>query len=85
MFCPREYSTPWDGELLTIEELLPQEDGDPQPSDYKTPFKEQGSYRQDCVKFMTFQGLLKDFPTVFMDWKLKKNTDLQVKILLLKC
>ena len=33
----------------------------------------------------TFQGLLKDFPTVFKDLKLKKNTDLHVKILLLKC
>ena len=27
----------------------------------------QGSYRQDCVKFRTFQGLLKDFPTVYKD------------------
>ena len=33
----------------------------------------------------SFQGLLEDFPTVFKDWKLKKNTDLHVKILLLKC
>ena len=31
------------------------------------------------------QGLLKDFPTVFKDLKLKKNTDLHVKILLWKC
>ena len=31
------------------------------------------------------QGLLKDFPTVFKDWKLKTNTDLHVKIPLLKC
>ena len=29
--------------------------------------KGQGSYRQDYVKFRTFQGLLKDFPTVFKD------------------
>ena len=33
----------------------------------------------------TFQGLLKDFPTVFKDLKLKKNTDLHIKILLRKC
>ena len=34
----------------------------------------------------TFQGLLKDFPTVFEDIKkLMKNTDLHVKILLRKC
>ena len=33
----------------------------------------------------TFQGLLKDFPTVFKDLKLKKNTDLHRKFLLLKC
>ena len=31
------------------------------------------------------QGLLKDFPTIFKVWKLKKNTDLHVEILLLKC
>ena len=34
---------------------------------------------------MTFQGLLNDFLTVFMAWKLMKNTDLFVKILLWKC
>ena len=33
----------------------------------------------------TFQGLLNDFHTVFKERKLKKNTDLHVKILLLKC
>ena len=32
----------------------------------------QGAYRQDCVKFKDFQGLLKDFPTVFKDGKIKK-------------
>ena len=26
---------------------------------------QQGSYRQVCVKFKDFQGLFKDFPTVF--------------------
>ena len=31
------------------------------------------------------QGLLKNFPTVFKDVKLMKNTDLHVKMLLLKC
>ena len=45
----------------------------------------QGSYRQVCVNSRTFQGLLKDFPTVFKDWKLMKNTDLHNKILLRKC
>ena len=33
----------------------------------------------------TFQGFLKDFPTVFKDQNLMKNTDLHVKILLRKC
>ena len=47
--------------------------------------KLQGSYRQVCVQSRTFQGLLKDFPTVFKDWKLMKNTDLHIKILFLKC
>ena len=37
------------------------------------------------VRLCKIQGLLKDFPTVFKDWKLKKNADLRVKILLLKC
>ena len=46
---------------------------------------DQGSYRQDCVNSRTFQGLLKDIPTVFKDLYLKKNTDLHVKILFLKC
>ena len=32
----------------------------------------------------TFQGLLKDFPTVFKD-KFMKNTDFSVKCLLQKC
>ena len=45
--------------------------------------------RVHSVKFVyisrTFQGLLIDFSTVFKDWKLMKNTDLHVKILLLKC
>ena len=45
----------------------------------------QGSYRQDCEKFKAFSRTIKDFPTVFKDCKLKKNTDLHVKILLLKC
>ena len=45
----------------------------------------KGSYRQVEQNSRTFQGLLKDFSTVFKDWKLKKNTDLHVKILLLKC
>ena len=43
----------------------------------------------DCSRFiqtsMTFQRLLKDIPPVFKDWKLMKNTDLHVKILLRKC
>ena len=33
----------------------------------------------------TFQALLKDFPTVFKDWKLMQNTDLHITILLQKC
>ena len=36
---------------------------------------EQGSYRQDCVKFKDFSKTIQ---------QLKKNTDLHVKILLLK-
>ena len=32
-----------------------------------------------------FQILLKDSPTVFKDYKLMKNTDLNVEILLQKC
>ena len=31
-----------------------------------------------CKNSRTFQGLLKDFPTVFKYWKLKKNTGLHV-------
>ena len=45
----------------------------------------QGSYRQVHVKFKAFSRTSKDFPTVFNDWKLLKNTGLYVKILLLKC
>ena len=45
----------------------------------------QGSYRQVCVKSKDFSELLKDFPPVFKDCKLMKNTDLHVKILFLKC
>ena len=41
--------------------------------------------RQVCVNSRTFQGLLKDFSTVFKDCKLMKNTDLHVKIQFLKC
>ena len=37
------------------------------------------------ARLCKIQGLLKDFSTVFKDWKLKKNTDLHIKILLLKC
>ena len=37
------------------------------------------------ARLCKIQGLLKDFPTVFKDWKLKKNTDLHIIILLLKC
>ena len=36
------------------------------------------------ARLCKIQGLLKDFPTVFKDWKLKKNTDLHVKILFWK-
>ena len=32
----------------------------------------------------TIQGLLQDFPTVFKDCKLMKNTNLHVKIIFLK-
>ena len=34
---------------------------------------------------MTFQGLQKDSLMVFKGYKIMKNTDLQVKILLQKC
>ena len=45
----------------------------------------QGSYRRVCVKFKYFSRTSQDFPTVFMDWKFMKNTDLYVKILFLNC
>ena len=37
------------------------------------------------ARLCKIQGLPKDLPTIFKDCKLKKNTDLHVKILLLKC
>ena len=37
------------------------------------------------ARLCKIQGLLKYFPTVFNGLKTKKNTDLHVKILLLKC
>ena len=43
---------------------------------------EQGSYRQDCVKIKDFSRTSKRLSYCFNDWKLKKNTDLHVKILL---
>ena len=33
----------------------------------------------------TFQGLLKDLPVVFKDYKIKKNVDLHNEILLQEC
>ena len=45
----------------------------------------QGSYRQVCVKFKIFSRTSKDYPTVFKDYKCRKNPDLSVKILLQKC
>ena len=44
-----------------------------------------GSYTQDCVKFKDFLGTSKRLSSVLKDWKLKKNTDLHILILLLKC
>ena len=45
----------------------------------------QGSYRQDCVKFKDFSRTSQRLSYCFQGLKLKKNTDLHVKILLLKC
>ena len=45
----------------------------------------QGLYRRDCVKLKDFSRTSKTSPTVFKGLKLMKNTDLHVKILLLKC
>ena len=47
--------------------------------------KRQGSYRQDCVKFKNFSRTSKRLSYCFQGLKLKKNTDLHVKILLQKC
>ena len=44
-----------------------------------------GSYRQVCVKFKTFQELLKDLPAVFKDFKIMKNINLLNEILLQEC
>ena len=46
---------------------------------------EHGSYRQVCVNSRTFQGLLKDLPAVFKDYKLMKNVDLHNEILIQEC
>ena len=44
----------------------------------------QGSYRQDCVKLKDFSRTSKRLSYCFQGLKLKKNTDLHVKILLRK-
>ena len=45
----------------------------------------QGSYRQDCVKFKDFSRTSKRLSYCFQGMKLRRNTDLHLKILLLKC
>ena len=43
--------------------------------------RDNGNHDKQVLQKIT----IAHFPTVFKDWKLKKNTDLHVKILLLKC
>ena len=43
---------------------------------------ENSDHTGKCVKnSRAFQGLLKDSPTVFKDYKFMKNTDLHIKII----
>ena len=52
---------------------------------YDTVFGLYVTSNRKLCKFKDFSRPLKDFPTVFKGWKLSKNTDLHIKILLQKC
>ena len=55
-------------------------------SAHKRSQVKQGSYRQDCVKFKDFSRTSQRLSFCFQGLKTyEKNTDLNVKILLLKC
>ena len=69
-------------DLPVISSLSPFSSVSPSPLPGPSQQTETGCIQ---AKMCKTQGLLKDFPTVFKDCKLMKNTDISVKILFLKC